>query len=418
MNLLRFVIYVGLAGVGYAAGTLWIGGGSSRAAGSGAAGEPARSLEEWASSQPGAASAPEGESPRDEFERALRSKRDGLGSALRGHLRLVADTPIGELPALLLRSERTMPAENGNSVGELARDAIIERMLEEDPDALLEFALAGRSYHVRSGLPHIMEKLLEKQGFDSLREKIRSAPIPAVSMQAMESLLSVEIGKDPQRGWELAKLHGGADLDRLAQMHGGDGVIESLLAGDASVWLSDATITMSFTSYSAGNLVAAVEKVDQLDSARERMAAIMGLGTGLRSKPPQQLNGIAAGLRSDQERLALHRGGSSLTWSSPVDEPSTMLDRVMEIDSDYVRQTLLGENLIVWKQIAPDDAKKWAEAQGQLEFYENLAVPELNAFMGRAFPYNPVNPVDGAEFLPPPIPSDFEFKPGDFEIED
>ncbi len=162
----RWAIYAVMLALGFAGGALHFRSGQSLLPTGGASG--GRSLKEWAERQPGGATESGDKPPRDGVEAAIRAKSGGLGSAMRAHLQLVQDTPVTDLPALLLRYEVMMPGADSNSVGGLVQDAIVERLLAEDPDALLELALGGRSDHVggdlQSGISGRAPRPLELRG--------------------------------------------------------------------------------------------------------------------------------------------------------------------------------------------------------------------------------------------------------------
>ena len=93
----RWLIYCLMAGIGFASGAVVFNRNANSASGPNADGE---SLAQWSAKQPGPIAKVGEEPPRDEFDRAQRAKRVGLGSAVRANMQLVADTPLSELPDL------------------------------------------------------------------------------------------------------------------------------------------------------------------------------------------------------------------------------------------------------------------------------------------------------------------------------
>jgi hypothetical protein len=408
----RWIFYPVMAGIGFAGGALYFGSGQHRQPlGVEAVGE--RSLAEWAATQPGVTPVDGAlEKPvSDRFERTLRSKRDGLGNAIRAHLQLVCETPPAELPALMLRYERVMPRGDSESIGGLVRHAILERLLAEDPEGLLQFALAGRSEHVESERRFVISGLRKQIGYQTLEGKIASGAIPAVNLKMMESLLAEEISDDPVRGWELAVTNGRVDFDRLASENPGPEVIEKLIQGDSPQRLSDRTIELCFESMPIGDPVSVLETVNSLEQAGERLAAIRGVGGSIGMGAQQaELESIVEGLRSDQERLVFYQASFSATvhpnsWVS-AEARAGDFEKIIAIDRPSVRQTLLDQHLRAWKAHAPAEAQAWAEAHGQLERLGSLQVV--------AFPVVPegFDPSDFVDsFDPPQTPSDFQFTP-------
>lgn len=405
----RWAIYAVILALGFAGGALHFRSGQSLLPTGGASG--GRSLREWAERQPGGVTESGEKPPRDGVEAAIRAKRGGLGSAMRAHLQLVQDTPVTDLPALLLRYEVMMPGAGSNSVGGLVQDAIVERLLAEDPDALLKLALGGRSDHVGSDLQSVIGGLRDHLSYEVLEKKITSGEIPAVKMEVMQELLSHEISDDPERGWELAIANGGVDFDRLAQVHPSPLVIEKLVLGDSPQRLSDETIVMCFRMMSTGDPEAALGSIDSIEQAGERLAAIRGFGGALGAESsPEVLAEMAGRLRSDQERLAFYHGSfSAEQLASPwagEGMRTRYLASVLEVDRPFVRQALLDQQLREWKTYAPEEAQIWAEEHGQLDRFESLQVAEVPV-VPQAFE----TIVPGGEFEFPVIPDGFQFAP-------
>lgn len=406
------MIYSLMAGIGFAGGALYYGDDQGGAPAGGGPGR-SRSLEDWAAAQPGA-TAVSGEKPsRDGFEVAMRSKRGGLGSAMRAHLQLVSDAPVGDLPELLLRYERTMPGDDSESVGGLVRAAIVERLLAENPDGLLKLALGGRSEYIESNRGNVVGGLREQMGYEGLQRKIAGGGIPAVKSRLMQALLCLEINADPERGWERALENGRVDLASLAEENPSAEVIDRIILGDSPHRLSDRVIQQCFATLSiddSASVASVLQMVDSIGQAGERLAAISGLGGAPREGSSQaQWESIADGLRSDQERLVFYQGAFSAGSIGPFAGAKLRadnLEKIEQIKQPSVRQALLDEQLRAWKASEAEEARAWAEDHGQLERYESLQVV--------AFPVMPMifDPSDlGAEYDPPEIPADFPFTP-------
>ena len=417
----RWAIYAVMLALGFAGGALHFRASQSPLPAGGASG--GRSLKEWAEIQPGGVIESGENPPREGVEAAIRAKRGGLGSAMRAHLQLVQDTPVTDLPALLLRYEVMMPGAGPNSIGGLVQDAIVERLLAEDPDALLELALGGRSEHLGGDLQSVIGRLREHLSYEMLERKISSGEIPSVKMEVMQALLGHEISDDPERGWELALANGQVNFDRLVQEHPSPEVVERIILADSPHRLSDAAIALCFKSMPTGDPVASWEIIDSIEQAGERLAAIRGFGGALGlGSSPELLGEMAEGLRSDQERLALYNGSFA---TAMIETPwageglrSRLLASVLEIDRPQVRQALLDHQLREWKAYAPDDAKIWAEEHGQLERFESLQSAEFQFPVGLQS-FGADGQIEAFEaFVPPEIPSELQPAPAGDEVDE
>ena len=405
----RVLICAAMAGVGFAVGAVWFGR-SSEAASSGVPGDAGRQLADWSSDQPsglsGASAGDDGVSADDGFVRTLRAKRDGLGSAIRAHLNLVAEAPLGELPELMIRTELAMPGGDSTSMGELVRVAIIDRMLEEDPDALLAFALSGRSEYLDEERDMLVKRLLDQQGYDVLNRKIAAGEIPAVNVSLTNLLLAEVITDDPARGWELALKNPNADLATLAAETPGTEVIDRLLLGGRPVRLPEEAVRQSFQALADKDPAGALRRLGQLEHAVERLAAIRGIGNGLAPMGLAGAEEFAAELVSDQERLQFYRGmwgmnapGQNRILFVDSGRSGESLGRIARIQNAHVRGTLMEEELRRWKRTSPDESKAWATENDQLALYDRIEV--TNSIQPNAIDALLLQG-DAGRFVPPP----------------
>ena len=394
-NYQRPLVYVAMAVIGFATGAVVFSKSASRSSAT-ASSSPTGSQSPHAGSEVDtvlSAIAP-GDAPRDEFARAHRSKRSGIGRSLRDHLKLVADTPLAELPDLLLRYERTMPGSNINSsTGDLVRGAICDRLLAEAPDAMLDLALDGRSDYIEFNIDQAIARLLEQQSYEELEGKIAACEVPVRKLNLTNALLIQMIKEDPKRGWQLALQNPSCNLGELAKRYSSADLVESVILADQPIRLPPSAIEGAFAALTRTDPDRALQSYAELEGIAERQWALGGLATHLDSDHPQ-VQAFTDALPNDQQRLRFYRARAnraaemgltvepSFDWQS--NRSISRISSILKIEDDRLQRILLEETLSTWKARQPGKAREWAEQNGYQEMHARLH--------DHGFPVTPVSP--------------------------
>lgn len=327
-------------------------------------------MQEWSATQPTAAvvGGDSGGGAGEAMETVRRGRRGKFGESMLGYLQLVRETPLDELDELYRESVKRIPDGYMTGVGSLVRDAIVERMLKEDPDQLLHWVIAGKVEE-----DGVMTALLELKGFDALFAQLSDTQYPMGAARAMTTLFNQMPNMDREVFWQRALEVGSMELERFWNF-AGEEAIDVVVKAEVPGRLSGGMVSRSFASFYRNDPERARSEVAQLGRSKDRAFALSGIGSAWDKADLAGANAFAATLESDRLRMNYLRA-VFIPSSRSAAVSSEMLERVQQLDEGSVKQLLFEESLRGWKRMNPKDARTWSEANDQLEVFERLISP-------------------------------------------
>ena len=297
-----------------------------------------------------------------------------------GYIRLVQDTPLDGLEALLIESEETLPETDIGGVGELVRDAIIKRLLEEDPDRMLQMIVSTQSETVAEEVGYIMGELIERKGYETVHAALVETQYPAKATRTIRTALNM-MTEDRAKRFQLAIEDGRFDLNRNWINGAGKEAVDIILDEDRTTELDSQFVQFSFLHYYAKDPEATQANLVELTKASDRQSAIRGIGQAwaLRGigRAADDISGaqeFAAGLESDAMRLEFLRSAMTTKSRIGASDSTGFLQNIIQLEDGHLRSTLVEEQLSILKRVDAGAARKWAEENDQLETFENLII--------------------------------------------
>ena len=247
---------------------------------------------------------------RAAFSKIRQAEKSGMASELIQYLRLVRDTPVGELGELLIRIERELA---GDFPGDLLRDSVAERLVDSDPEAAYELLMSGRSeFFSRRYDDDVIEKLAELN-LDGTFGRVTSLPRTSRRFNLLCHLVSQQVREDPDATLERIETLPPMDQGRLrshliddrrtppeflfqlASKPGGETKVSKKLESAAYRWATR-------------DPDAVLEALNQIEDRAKFASAIEGFGRGWASKDLDEAFEYASRIDSEKMRAKFLKG--------------------------------------------------------------------------------------------------------------